>query len=566
MVRKWPRFLYHGGMLLSALVATSRAVGESSGRLQKIDHLAAFLQSARGHAEPPPSHLRCFGEPRRSSRTHQASAGAKPSNAEARAELETAIAFLSGSPRQGRIGIGGAAIREARGAAPASVATLEIADVDAVFDRVAATAGPGSAGAKSGMLRELLARATADEQDFLVRLMFGELRQGALEGVLLEAVARASGIAAARVRRAAMLAGDLATVARAALLDGESALDALVIRPFHAVQPMLAASAADVGAAVTELGEALFEFKLDGARIQVHKAGDEVRVFSRNLREVTAAVPEVVEATLALPARDLILDGEAIVLHADGTPQPFQVTMRRFGRKLDVDRLRRQLPIAPFFFDCLYIDGEALIDVPLLRRTEMLERAPATLRVPRLVTGSAEEAARFLARARATGHEGVMAKALDSTYAAGSRGQAWLKVKPARTLDLVVLAVEWGSGRRRGTLSNLHLGARDEKRGGFVMLGKTFKGLTDELLSWQTKALLEIESAREAHIVHVRPELVVEIAFNDIQESPQYPGRLALRFARVKRYRTDKTAAEADTFANIQQIYQEMTGLEPPPR
>jgi DNA ligase-1 len=517
-------------VLLSALVATSRAVGESSGRLQKIDRLASFLKQV-----PPP-------------------------------ELATAIAFLCGSPRQGRIGIGGAAISEARGATPASAPVLAIADVDAAFDRVAAAAGPGSAAAKSRTVRELLGRATPDEQDFLVRLMFGELRQGALEGVLVEAVARASGIAAARVRRAAMLAGDLAPVAHAALVEGEADLDALIISPFRPVQPMLAASAAGVEEAVTELGESLMEYKLDGARIQVHKVGDEVRVFSRNLRDVSGAVPEVVEAALAIPAREVILDGEAIVLRPGGAPQPFQVTMRRFGRKLDVDRLRQALPITPFFFDCLYIDGEALIDAPLSRRAGILAGAVGALRVPNLMTGNPEEAARFLERARAGGHEGVMAKALDSTYAAGTRGQAWLKVKPVRTLDLVVLAVEWGSGRRKGTLSNLHLGARDDERGGFVMLGKTFKGLTDEMLSWQTKALLDLESARDAHVVHVRPELVVEIAFNDIQESPQYPGRLALRFARVKSHRPDKTAAQADTFRTIQQIYREMTGLEPPAR
>lgn len=518
-------------MYLSELVATSRSVTQSSSRLQKIDHLAALLKRV-------------------------------PSG-----ELETAIAFLSGSTRQGRIGIGGAAIMGAHGAAPAETMTLELTDVDAAFDRVAGASGIGSAAAKARILRDLLARATRDEQDFLVRLMFGELRQGALEGVLVEAVAHASGLGAARIRRAAMLAGELAPVARAALVDGEHALDALVVRPFQPVQPMLAASAANIDDALIELGEALLEYKLDGARIQVHKVGDEVRVFSRQLRDVTAAVPEVVEAALALPARDIILDGEAIALRSDGTPHPFQMTMRRFGRRLDVDRLRQTLPIAPFFFDCLYVDGDTLIDAPLSRRTEMLgQMTTSATQVPRIVTARPGEAAQFLAGARAAGHEGVMAKALDGLYAAGRRGQAWLKVKPARTLDLVVLAVEWGSGRRKGMLSNLHLGARDGERGGFVMLGKTFKGLTDDMLAWQTKKVLELEIARDTYVVHVRPELVVEIAFNDIQESPRYPGRLALRFARVKRYRTDKTAAEADTFTSVQQIYKEMTGLQPPLR
>lgn len=520
---------YDDTMRLSELVATSRSVTESSGRLQKIDHLASLLKRL------PPG------------------------------ELEIAIDFLSGSARQGSIGVGRAAIVAARGVAPAVAPVLELAEVDLAFERVAAASGAGSAGAKTGILRDLLSRATREEQEFLVRVMFGELRQGALEGILAEAVARAAGVSAARIRRAAMLSGDLARVARAALIEGEATLDTMVVRPFQPVQPMLAASAADVDQAVRELGEASFEYKLDGARIQVHKVGDEARVFSRNLREVTAAVPEVVDAVLALPARDIILDGEAIALRSDLTPHPFQVTMRRFGRRLDVDRQKQALPITPFFFDCLYLDGEALIDVPLSRRVEALEElTPAASRVPRIVTATPAAAAEFLARARATGHEGVMAKALDGSYAAGRRGQAWLKVKPVRTLDLVVLAVEWGSGRRTGTLSNLHLGARDADRGGFVMLGKTFKGLTDEMRAWQTQKLLELEIVRDAYVVHVRPELVVEIAFNDIQESPQYPGRLALRFARVKRYRMDKTAAEADTFTTIQQIYKEMTGLEPP--
>jgi DNA ligase-1 len=324
---------------------------------------------------------------------------------------------------------------------------------------------------------------------------------------------------------------------------------------------MLADSAADVSAALGELGEASFEYKLDGARIQAHKVGDEVRVFSRNLRDVTVAVPEVVDVVRAMPAREILLDGEAIVLRPDGRPQPFQVTMRRFGRKLDVDRLKASLPITPFFFDALYLDGSALVDEPLTRRIAVLNDAvqPAHL-VPRIVTASAEEAAAFATRALDAGHEGVMAKALDAGYAAGRRGSAWLKVKQARTLDLVILAAEWGNGRRKGTLSNLHLGARDAERGGFVMLGKTFKGLTDAMLAWQSKRFLDIEIARDHYTVCVKPEVVAEIAFNEIQASPQYPGGLALRFARVKRYRDDKSAAEADTIATVRQLYQQMTG------
>ena len=518
-------------MRLSALVETSARVAGSSSRLQKVALLANLL----GQTSPQ--------------------------------DIETVIGFLSGTPRQGRIGVGWAAVAAAREALRAPEASLAIAEVDEVFGRIAATSGAGSARTRAELLQRLFERATDAEQDFLARLLFGELRQGALEGVLVEAVARAAKIPAATVRRAAMLAGALAPVARTALTEGATALQALVVQPFTPVQPMLADSADGVDAALRDLGQASLEFKLDGARIQVHKSGDEVRVYSRNLRDVTAAVPEVVEAARSLPARTLILDGEAIALRSDGTPHPFQMTMRRFGRKLDVDALRQTLPVHPFFFDCLYFDGDPLIDEPLDRRIDVLGRqAPGDLLVPRLFTADPADASAFLGRALSAGHEGVMAKAVNGLYAAGRRGAAWLKIKNARTLDLVVLAAEWGSGRRRGTLSNLHLGARDAARGGFVMLGKTFKGLTDEMLAWQTKTFLDIELARDAHTVHLRPELVVEIAFNDIQESPHYPGRLALRFARVKRYRPDKTAADADTFETIQQIYQQMTGLLAPNR
>jgi ATP-dependent DNA ligase I len=517
---------------LADVVAVSRAVAGTTGRLEKIGLLATLLTRV------PPG------------------------------EIEIVVAFLSGEARQGRIGIGGAVLSGMRDVPSAADArALDLGDVDAAFDRMAAAAGAGSASSRAQLLRELLGQATRDEQDFLIRLLSGALRQGALEGVLMEAVARAAGIPAARIRRAAMLAGGLAPVARTALVEGEAALARFVLRPFQPLQPMLADSAADVGEALTALGDASFEYKLDGARIQAHKAGDEVKVYSRNLRDVTVAVPEIVAIARAMPAREIVLDGEAIVLREDGTPRPFQETMRRFGRKLDVDALAHALPITPMFFDALYLDGDPLVDEPLARRVALLAGlvAPGNL-VPRLLTSSAGAAAAFAARALAEGHEGVMAKSIDGRYAAGRRGQAWLKVKQARTLDLVILAAEWGSGRRRGTLSNLHLGARDSERGGFVMLGKTFKGLTDEMLAWQTKKFLEIEIGRDDYTVHVRPEVVAEIAFNDIQASPQYPGGLALRFARVKRYRADKTAAEADTFATIQTIYQRTTGQAPPVR
>ena len=503
-------------MRLGEVAEISRAVAGTAGRLEKIGHLAGLL------ARVPPD------------------------------EIAIVIAFLSGEPRQGRMKIGGAALSGLRDVPPADAPQLELRDVDAIFDRVAGLAGTGSASGRTQLLRELMGRATAGEQDFLFRLLYGELRQGALEGVLTDAVARASGIPIAGIRRAAMLAGDLAPVARAALAEGEAGFAQFALRPFQPVQPMLADSAADVEAALTELGEASFEYKLDGARIQVHKADDDVRVYSRNLRDVTIAVPEVVAVTRAMPARSIVLDGEAIALRPDGSPLPFQETMRRFGRRLEVERLKETLPITPMFFDVLYLDGDALVDEPLSRRVSLLaEQSAAANLVPRLVTADSDAAAAFTQRALASGHEGVMAKAVGGMYAAGRRGSAWLKVKQARTLDLVVLAAEWGSGRRRGTLSNLHLGARDPENGGFVMLGKTFKGLTDAMLAWQTKKFLELEIGRDDYTVYVRPEVVVEIAFNEVQASPHYPGGVALRFARVKRYRDDKTAAEADTIAAV---------------
>src|SRR5499427_2582959 len=518
-------------MRFSDLVATSSEVGARAGRLEKVGLLADLL----GRVSPD--------------------------------EVEIAVAFLTGSPRQGRIGVGWSAIRAASDAPGGSAPTLELREVDSALARTAVASGAGSAGAKAEILRHLFSRTTEAERDFLIRLLFGELRQGALEGVLLDAVGRASQIPAASIRRAVMFAGALGPVARAALVEGEAALTRFMLQPFQPVQPMLADSAADVEDALAELGAASLEYKLDGARIQVHKADGEVRVYSRSLRDVTIAVPEIVAATQALAPRTLVLDGEAIALRADRAPHPFQTTMRRFGRRLDVERLRAELPITPFFFDVLLADGQLVVDEPHSRRVALLDAiVPRDYVVPRLRTSSADEATRFTEAAVAAGHEGVMAKSPEGLYAAGRRGSAWLKVKRARTLDLVVLAAEWGHGRRHGTLSNLHLGARDAERGGFVMLGKTFKGMTDEMLAWQTTRLLELEVARDAYVVHVRPELVVEIAFNEIQESAQYPGRLALRFARVKRYRTDKSAAESDTFASVQSIYSRMTGLEPPPR
>jgi DNA ligase 1 len=413
-------------------------------------------------------------------------------------------------------------------------------------------------------LKSLFSKATAEEQDFLARLIIGELRQGALEGVMLDAVASAANLPAAEVRRAATFAGGIAPVAQAALAGGRSALEQFSIRLMQPVLPMLAQPAEDVAAALADLGTALFEWKLDGARIQVHKSGDEVRVFTRNLNDVTARVPEVVGA-LKEVSSSLILDGEAIALRPDGRPHPFQVTMRRFGRKLDVEALRGELPLSVFFFDCLLRDGEPIVDRGARERHDILRKLlPAALVTPSLITNEAAKADAFYEDVLARGHEGLMAKALDAPYEAGRRGAGWLKLKRARTLDLVVIGVEWGSGRRRGWLSNLHLGARDPRSGEFVMLGKTFKGMTDQTLEWQTRGLLarriDTRGRRDDVTVYVRPELVVEIAFNDVQQSSQYPGGMALRFARVKGYRPDKRPEEADTIDTVRQIFEQQSG------
>ena len=515
-------------MRLEELVDVSNAVAGTRGRLDKIGKLSGLLK-----------------------RLH-------------RDEIRIAVAYLSGSLPQGRIGVGWSAISHARATVPASQPLLEVRDVHDVFERLSVVGGAGAARTRSQLLVDVFSRAVEREQDFLVRLLSGELRQGAQEGVLAEAIAKAAGVSADSVRQAAMLCGDLAEVAFAALVEGAPALSRYAIELFRPVEPMLASPAESVSDAIAAFGEAAFELKLDGARIQVHKSRQDVRVFSRALRDVTAAVPEVVEAVRPLPVREIILDGEVLALHVNGTPLPFQDTMRRFGRRLDVDRLRSQLPLTPFVFDCLYIDGRPVTSEPQRERFAALTEAAAPLAVPHRIINDERAAVDFFDSAIASGHEGVMAKSLDAPYAAGSRGSAWLKIKKVRTLDLIVVAAEWGSGRRRGWLSNLHLAARDPAGNRLVMLGKTFKGMTDALLEWQTAALLEREIRREGHIVFVRPELVVEIAFNDLQESPQYPGGLALRFARVKGYRPDKHAEDADTLQTLQHIYRSMTGREAP--
>jgi ATP-dependent DNA ligase I len=457
-------------------------------------------------------------------------------------EIEAGVAFLSGELRQRRTGVGWAALRDVP--PPAAEPSLHIGEVDDAFARLAALAGPGSQAARREATATLFGRATAPEQAFLRGLIAGDLRQGALAGVMADAVAAATGISRATVDRATMLRGDARVVAEVALREGEAALDRFRLEIGRPLGPMLASPAASLDDAMERVGEAAVDWKLDGARIQVHRDGDDVGVYSRSLDDLTARLPEVVAAALSLPAQRVVLDGEALALRSDGRPEPFQVAASRIASGTP--------GIVPVVFDVLHLDGEDLLDAPLRRRADALAGAvPAAQRVPRAITGDPAAAKAHLDAALAAGHEGVVVKALDAPYAAGRRGAGWLKVKPRHTLDLVVLAAEWGHGRRRGWLSNLHLGARAVDDEGFVMLGKTFKGLTDAMLAWQTERLQELAVEQHGITVHVRPELVVEIAFDGVQTSPRYPGGVALRFARVLRYREDKTAAEADDLAAV---------------
>ncbi|EGV20587.1 DNA ligase [Thiocapsa marina 5811] len=470
-------------------------------------------------------------------------------------ETELAASYLAGAIPQGRVGVGPAQVDALRGLVPVEQGRLTLDDLDRTFAALLAVKGVGAQTQRRVLLHGLFEQATRDEQGFLGRLMLGELRQGAVEGLVMEAVARAAGLDPELVRRALMLSGDPARVTRTAFDTGAAGLRAIGLELFRPILPMLAQPAEDLDDALACLPAPDLEFKLDGARVQVHKRGEEVRVYSRQGHEVTAAVPEIPELIAPLPVADLVLDGEVLALRADGRPHPFQTSMRRFGRRLDIARLRAELPLSAFFFDCIQCDGTLLIDAPARERFGALaEVLPERALIPRLRPSDAAEARVFLERALAAGHEGIMAKDPDAPYAAGARGRQWLKIKPTHTLDLVVLAAEWGSGRRSRWLSNLHLGARDPA-GGFMMLGKTFKGLTDAMLNWQTEHLSALAVAREGQVVHVRPELVVEIAFNELQSSPRYPGGLALRFARVRRHRPDKNADQADDIATVRALF-----------
>jgi DNA ligase 1 len=481
-------------------------------------------------------------------------------------EVQPAVGFLVGEPRQGRIGVGWATLAKRvaarRGADPADGSDgggITIGEFDRALDELEGTTGPGSVGARAAVLDALLARATPAEAEFVADLLTGGLRQGALEGVMAEAVARAAGVPAAAVRRACMLAGDLGRTAAVALAEGRAGLEAVGLEVLRPVQPMLASTAADVAEAIAGLGLSSVEWKLDGVRLQVHKAGDDVGIWTRNLNDITDRMPEVVAIVRGLPAERLVLDGEALTMSEGAArPQPFQDTMSRVGRRTG----EPAISVAPHFFDCLHLDGEDLLDRPLLDRLAALERVAGPWRIPGEVTDDPAAAGRVLQAALAAGHEGVVVKGAHSPYEAGRRGQSWRKVKVARTFDLVVLGAEWGHGRRKGWLSNLHLGARDPRTGEFVMVGKTFKGLTDKTLAWQTERFLELETHREGITVFVRPEIVAEIALDGVQTSTRYPGGVALRFARLKTYRSDKSPAEADTIDSLRALLTDSTAVE----
>lgn len=496
-------------VLLADVAATSAQVAATSSRTAKTELLAACLRTA------------------------------------AQEEVGAVASYLSGELLQRRTGVGWRSLQDLP--PPAAAPTLTVQEVDAAFAAMAALSGGGSAGARATLLADLWSRATADEQRLLRGLVSGELRQGASVGVVVDAVARAAGVPLSDVRRAMTLRGSLTEVARAALTGRP--LGELGLQVGRGLSPMLAATAADLEEAWGRVGDpAVIDWKLDGVRVQVHRDGSDVLVLTRSLDDLTARVPELVEDALALPGHAFVLDGEALALGADGRPRPFQVTASRAASRSGDARL------TPWFFDVLHLDGQDLIDEPLSRRSDVLSSlVPSAQRAPRLVTSSFPEAQAFAGSALAAGHEGVVVKRYDAPYEAGRRGGSWLKVKPRHTLDLVVLAVEWGHGRRRGWLSNLHLGARSGD--GFVMLGKTFKGLTDELLRWQTAALQARAVSDDGWVVQVRPELVVEIAFDGVQTSPRYPGGVALRFARVLRYREDKRAEQADTLDDVLRLH-----------
>jgi len=534
--RRWEKWWWLGVgacgqdqvMQLSDVVDTSRAVAATASRTAKVEALAACLRRA---AQDGPD------------------------------VVEVVTAHLSGVLPQRRIGVSWRGLQDLP--APADESSLTVEEVDAAATAIAGIGGSGSGAARAAAVRELFARATADEQAWLRGLITGETRQGAGDGVMLQAIAKAAEVPDAAVRRAVMVAGFVGPVARAALTGGAEALDALTLEVGRPLRPMLAGAAPDVASALTTLGgEVVVETKLDGIRLQAHvdnrTSPGTVRLFTRTLDEVTERMPEITEALSGLEVETAVLDGEVIALAEDGRPQPFQVTGARTASSADVARLRAEVPLTPYFFDLLHLDGKDLLDEPAATRWSHLARTvPPSWMVPRELTDDPGRAQQFFTELVAAGHEGVVVKDPELPYAAGRRGPGWVKVKPRHTLDLVVLAVEWGSGRRKGWLSNIHLGARDAETGELVMLGKTFKGMTDEMLAWQTERFrgLAVDPADESGwVVRVRPEQVVEIAFDGVQRSSRYPGGMALRFARVIRYRDDKPVTEIDTVQTVRSL------------
>ncbi|MBB5914294.1 DNA ligase-1 [Nocardia transvalensis] len=523
-------------MLLSRVVEASDAVRATTSRKSKIATLAGLL----GQAGPD--------------------------------ELAQIVAWVSGELVQGRIGTGWRTLT-GLDVAPATEPSLTVPAVDALFDELAGTSGAGSAARRKELLTDLLSAATAPEREFLVRLLTGELRQGALSAIVAEAVAVAAEVPVDLVRRAHMLSGQLPVTAAAALTGGAEALAAFRLEVGRPVQPMLASPGGTLDETFAEFGgEVSVEHKLDGARIQVHRKGSQVTVFTRTLRDITANVPELVGLVLSLDCESVVLDGETLALTDAGRPRPFQETMSRFaltpaaaedpavssaaalGQAVPAATTTRDLLLHPYFFDCLHLDGTDLLDAPLSERRAALLSVAGAHAIPALIRPDAAAAAEFFDGALAAGHEGVVLKSLSSPYAAGRRGRAWQKIKPSHTLDLIVLGAEWGYGRRTGYLSNLHLGARDPDGGDPIMVGKTFKGLTDDLLRWQTAEFPQHERGRDDHTVYLHPDLVVEIALDGVQVSPRYPGKVALRFARVVRYRPDKEPADADTIEAVRAL------------
>jgi DNA ligase 1 len=504
--------------LLADVVTASRDVAATSSRSRKVAILAELLR----RIEP--------------------------------AEVPLAVGFLAGVPRQGRVGVGYSTIYGID-RAPAAEPSLTIEDLDRAIAEVQETTGSGSAARRKQILGELLGGATEQEADFVKRLFTGELRQGALAGVMVDAIAKAAGVPGDVARRALMLSGDLTRTAEIAIAKGEEGLRDVGFEIFRPILPMLASTAESVSEAVGTFDRSSVEWKLDGIRIQIHRRGDDVRVYTRNLNDITDALPGIVDAVRRLPVRQAVFDGEALWMGQDG-PAAFQDTVSR------IDREAAPEGIVTFLFDVLHVDGDDLLDTPLEERAARLEAIAPHLRIPSLVTSDPDEGQRVLDEALQAGHEGVVVKDAVSLYNAGRRGKTWRKVKPVRTYDLVVLGAEWGHGRRRGWLSNLHLGARDPRTGEFLMVGKCFKGLTDELLAWQTKELLARETERRGIAVLVRPELVVEIALDGVQSSTRYPSGVALRFARVKRYRPDKNAEEADAIDDLRALLPGGVGVD----